>query len=71
MIKKYFLIGLLAVFMRPAFAQEPASGGVKVLTLEESIQYALSNNQDVKKPATTSKSVASRSEKPEARDYRK
>ncbi len=35
--------------MRPAFAQEPATGGVQELTLEQAIQYALSNNQDVRK----------------------
>lgn len=50
MIKKYFLIGMMALVLKPAFAQEPATGGqVQELTLQESIKYALSNNQDVKK----------------------
>ncbi|GAB3539889.1 TolC family protein [Pontibacter brevis] len=35
--------------MAPAFAQGPGAGQVKALTLQESLQYALSNNQDVKK----------------------
>lgn len=35
--------------LKPAFAQGPVSGEVKALTLQESIQYALNNNQDVQK----------------------
>ncbi|TPE43109.1 TolC family protein [Pontibacter mangrovi] len=34
--------------MRPAFAQEPATG-TQELSLQQAIEYALSNNQDVKK----------------------
>nr|WP_304608511.1 TolC family protein [Pontibacter anaerobius] len=40
----------MAVFLKPAFAQEPVSGGqAQELTLQEAIDYALNNNQDVKK----------------------
>ncbi|PRY11290.1 outer membrane protein TolC [Pontibacter ummariensis] len=49
MIKKYFLVGLMLFCLKPAFAQGPVSGEVKALTLQESIQYALNNNQDVQK----------------------
>ncbi|MDX5420608.1 MAG: TolC family protein [Hymenobacteraceae bacterium] len=49
MIKKYILAGMMALLLSPAFAQVQSAGGVKELTLQESIQYALSNNQDVKK----------------------
>ncbi|WP_237144048.1 TolC family protein [Pontibacter pamirensis] len=49
MIKKYLALGLLLTWMTPAFAQAPVTGQVKELTLQESIQYALSNNQDIKK----------------------
>ncbi|WP_235861491.1 TolC family protein [Pontibacter flavimaris] len=48
MIKKYFLIGLMAVFLKPAFAQQPATG-VQELTLQESITYALEHNEDIRK----------------------
>ncbi|WP_235336369.1 TolC family protein [Pontibacter korlensis] len=41
----------MALIMRPAFAQEPAATGLKELTLEECIEYALGNNQDVRKAA--------------------
>ncbi|MFD3001533.1 TolC family protein [Pontibacter toksunensis] len=57
MIKKYLVIGLLLTWMAPAFAQAPAAGPAKELTLQESIQYALSNNQDVKK-ATYDEQIA-------------
>ncbi|RDV13586.1 TolC family protein [Pontibacter diazotrophicus] len=49
MIKKYLALGLLLTWITPAFAQAPVTGQVKELTLQESIQYALSNNQDIKK----------------------
>jgi outer membrane protein TolC len=42
----------MLLMLRPAFAQQEAGAGqVKELTLKESIQYALSNNQEVKKAA--------------------
>lgn len=49
MIKKYLALGLLLTWMAPSFAQAPVTGQVKELTLQESIAYALSNNQDIKK----------------------
>ena len=49
MIKKHILAGVMALLLSPAFAQNQGDGRVKELTLQESIKYALSNNQDVKK----------------------
>jgi outer membrane protein TolC len=42
----------MLLILKPAFAQQEAGAGqVKELTLQESIQYALNNNQEVKKAA--------------------
>lgn len=43
----------MLLFLSPAFAQQeqPTGGQIKALTLQESIQYALNNNQEVKKAA--------------------
>lgn len=48
MIKKYLLVGLMLLCLQPAFAQQQ---GVKELTLEQSIQYALEHSQEVRKAA--------------------
>lgn len=43
----------MLLFLNPAFAQQeqPAAAQIKELTLQESIRYALNNNQEVKKAA--------------------
>ncbi|WP_237586947.1 TolC family protein [Pontibacter russatus] len=52
MIKKKILVGLMLLFLSPAFAQqEQPAGQIKQMTLQESIRYALDNNQEVKKAA--------------------
>ncbi|WP_439883314.1 TolC family protein [Pontibacter sp. MBLB2868] len=49
MIKKQILIGLMVLLMKPVFAQEQDGSTVKELTLQESINYALEHNEDIKK----------------------
>ncbi|GAA4437816.1 TolC family protein [Pontibacter saemangeumensis] len=53
MIKKNVLVGLMLLFLSPAIAQQeqPTAGQINELTLQESIRYALTNNQQVKKAA--------------------
>lgn len=51
MIKKFFLIGASILMLRPGFAQQQATPEKQPLTLQQSIQYALEHNQDVKKAA--------------------
>ncbi|MFD2515360.1 TolC family protein [Pontibacter locisalis] len=47
MIKKRLLVGMMVLFMMPAFAQEQP--GIKELNLQQAINYALENNESVKK----------------------
>ncbi|GHA80525.1 TolC family protein [Pontibacter akesuensis] len=50
MIKKFFIVGALSLFLHPAFAQGPVqSSRGQELTLQESIKYALEHNEDIQK----------------------
>ncbi|MFC5272279.1 TolC family protein [Adhaeribacter terreus] len=58
MKKKSLLLGLMLAFVSPAFSQSQPS--TSPLTLEESVKYALQNNEAVKKAYLDEKSAAYR-----------
>ncbi|WP_242917658.1 TolC family protein [Pontibacter liquoris] len=49
MIKKYLAVGLLSLFLQPAFAQDQQVGTTDPLTLQEAVKYAITHNEDVAK----------------------